>query len=167
MKPARIVLIEDNPADVFLVELALKENGVAQELTKFKSGEEGMKVLCSPTQENEFVPDAILLDLNTPQSDGFEVLAKLKQCPRLAGVPIAVITSSYAIARQAPYRSPRQPVHSEAYAVKGVSRHCGAKRQRNVGGRGEDSTNMSFLEAVGGQTAPASCSACHPLTDSQ
>ena len=97
MKPARIVLIEDNPADVFLVELALKENGVAQELTKFKSGEEGMKVLCSPTQENEFVPDAILLDLNTPQSDGFEVLAKLKQCPRLAGVPIAVITSSYAM----------------------------------------------------------------------
>src|SRR5712691_650982 len=97
MKPARIVLIEDNPADVFLVELALKENGVAHELTKFKSGEEGVKVLCSATQENEFVPDAILLDLNTPQSDGFEVLAKLKQCPRLAGVPIAVITSSYAM----------------------------------------------------------------------
>jgi CheY-like chemotaxis protein len=43
------------------------------------------------------VPDAILLDLNTPQSDGFEVLAKLKQCPRLARVPIAVITSSNAI----------------------------------------------------------------------
>ena len=97
MKPARIVLIEDNPADVLLVELALKENGVAHELTKFKSGREGAEVLCSPAQENEFVPDAILLDLNTPQSDGFEVLAKLKQCPRLARVPIAVITSSYAI----------------------------------------------------------------------
>jgi len=97
MRAARIVLIEDNPADVFLVELALQENGVAHELTKFKSGKEGVEVLCSPAPENEFVPDAILLDLNTPKSDGFEVLVKLKECPRLARVPIAVITSSYAM----------------------------------------------------------------------
>ena len=38
MNPARIVLIEDNPADVFLIELALKENGIAYELTRFASG---------------------------------------------------------------------------------------------------------------------------------
>jgi chemotaxis family two-component system response regulator Rcp1 len=42
------------------------------------------------------VPDAILLDLNTPRSDGFQVLATLKQAPRFAGVPIAIITSSRA-----------------------------------------------------------------------
>jgi len=70
---------------------------VAHGLTKFKSGREGVEALCSPAQENEFVPDSIRLDLNTPQSDGFEVLAKLKQCPRLAHVPIAVITSSCAM----------------------------------------------------------------------
>jgi CheY-like chemotaxis protein len=38
----------------------------------------------------------ILLDLNTPRSDGFQVLIKLKQTPRLADVPIAILTSSQA-----------------------------------------------------------------------
>ena len=98
MKAAQIVLIEDNPADVFLVELALKESGVTHEMTKFKSGEEALRALCPPegTGTSAFVPDAILLDLNTPKSDGFQVLIKLKQTPRLARVPMAVITSSQA-----------------------------------------------------------------------
>ena len=98
MKPAQIVLIEDNPADVYLVELALKEKGITHEMTRFNSGEEALRVLC-PSEETEtsaFVPDAILLDLNTPKSDGFQVLSTLKQAPRLAGVPMAVLTSSQA-----------------------------------------------------------------------
>src|SRR5260370_3012176 len=98
MKEAQVVLIEDNPGDVFLVELALKESGVTDELTKFKSGEEALRALCPPEgiETSAFVPDAILLDLNTPKSDGFQVLIKLKQSPRLARVPMAVITSSQA-----------------------------------------------------------------------
>ncbi len=98
MKAVQIVLIEDNTADVFLVELALKESGITYELTKFKSGEEALRDLCPPegTGTNAFVPDAILLDLNTPKSDGFQVLIKLKQSPRLARVPMAIITSSQA-----------------------------------------------------------------------
>jgi chemotaxis family two-component system response regulator Rcp1 len=98
MKIAQIVLIEDNPADVFLVELALKEAGVACELTKFQSGEQALLLLCPPIcmGSDVFVPDAILLDLNTPSSDGFEVLITLKQTPRFAGVPMAVLSSSQA-----------------------------------------------------------------------
>src|ERR1700737_955171 len=96
MKAAQIVLIEDNPGDVYLVELALKESGVTCEMTKFKSGQEALEALCPPegTETSAFVPDAILLDLNTPQSDGFQILIKLKLSPRLARVPMAVITSS-------------------------------------------------------------------------
>src|SRR5438045_2753384 len=98
MKAAQIVLIEDNPADIFLVELALKESGIIYEMTKFKSGEEALRSLCTQegTERSAFVPDAILLDLNTPKSDGFQVLIKLRQSPRLAHVPIAIITSSQA-----------------------------------------------------------------------
>jgi chemotaxis family two-component system response regulator Rcp1 len=98
MKIAQVVLIEDNPADVLLVELALKEAGVACELTTFKSGEEALLLLCPPIGmgSDVFVPDAILLDLNTPRSDGFEVLITLKRTPRLAGVPMAVLSSSQA-----------------------------------------------------------------------
>jgi CheY-like chemotaxis protein len=98
MRMAQLVLIEDNPADVLLVEMALKEAGISYELTKFKSGEEALLVLCPPigTGSDLFVPDAILLDLNTPRSDGFEVLITLKRTPRLAGVPMAVLSSSKA-----------------------------------------------------------------------
>ena len=96
MKPAQIVLIEDNPADVLLVELALKENGIICHLTRFANGEEAVRILCGPEAPDSLVPDAILLDLNTPRSDGFQVLIKLKQSPRLMEVPIAIITSSRA-----------------------------------------------------------------------
>jgi two-component system, chemotaxis family, response regulator Rcp1 len=98
MKAAQIVLIEDNPADVYLVELALKESGVICEMTKFTSGEEALRALCPAegTETSALVPDAILLDLNTPKSDGFEVLIKMKLSPRLAHVPMAIITSSQA-----------------------------------------------------------------------
>src|ERR1043166_2184671 len=98
MSASQIVLIEDNPADVLLVQLALKENHVSCQLTTFSSGREALRTLCPPAgaETNTFVPDAILLDLNTPKSDGFEVLDKLKQTPHLAHVPVAIITSSRA-----------------------------------------------------------------------
>ena len=96
MNPVQIVLIEDNPGDVFLFEMALKENDIPCELTRFNNGAEALLALCAPETANAFVPDAILLDLNTPRSDGFQVLIKLKQFPRLSQVPLAVITSSQA-----------------------------------------------------------------------
>lgn len=98
MSPHRVVLIEDNPADVLLVQKALEANDVACEMTQFDNGQEALKVLCPPggTEANVFVPDAILLDLNTPKSDGFNVLVRLKNTPHLAGVPIAIFTSSQA-----------------------------------------------------------------------
>jgi CheY-like chemotaxis protein len=96
MNTSQIVLIEDNPADVFLVEMALKENDVTFHMTIFHSGQDAVRALCShPGIEiTAFVPDAILLDLNTPKSDGFQVLIRLKNTPHLAQVPIAIITSS-------------------------------------------------------------------------
>lgn len=94
MKPAQIVLIEDNPADVVLVRLALNENGIAHVLTHFESGEEAARSLSAGSESESFVPDAILLDLNTPGTDGFEALQKLREYPRLSDVPIAILTSS-------------------------------------------------------------------------
>ncbi len=98
MNPAHIVVIEDNPADVFLIEMALKENGILYLMTNFSNGEQALSVLCPPegSEINSLVPDVILLDLNTPKSDGFEVLGKLKQHAPLAGVPVAILTSSQA-----------------------------------------------------------------------
>jgi CheY-like chemotaxis protein len=61
----------------------------------FESGRDAVRVLCSAA-DDLVVPDAILLDLNTPSTDGFEALHQLKDCPRLSRVPIAILTSSRA-----------------------------------------------------------------------
>lgn len=98
MNTAHIVLIEDNSADVLLFEMALKQNDIPYELLRFKNGQDALDSLCRAEGANAqaFHPDAILLDLNTPKSDGFEVLRILRQTPHLADVPIAIITSSQA-----------------------------------------------------------------------
>jgi len=95
MKLPEIVLIEDNPGDVFLVELALKQNQIAHTLTHFESARDAVEVLCG-TSPGSAPPDLILMDLNTPRMDGFDALIQLKQSARLAGVPIAILTSSQA-----------------------------------------------------------------------
>lgn len=97
MNVVQIVLIEDNLADVVLVEMALKENDIPFELTRFEDGGTAVNALCSRGGESgTFHPDAILLDLNTPGSDGFDVLGKLRRHPHLADVPIAILSSSQA-----------------------------------------------------------------------
>jgi CheY-like chemotaxis protein len=94
MKTAQVVLIEDNPADVDLVKLALREAGVECEITLYSNGTDALTALAAPNLS--FQPSAILLDLNTPRTDGFEVHLKLRQLPRLSQVPIAILTSSRA-----------------------------------------------------------------------
>ncbi len=95
MSLAQIMLVEDNPADVYLIKLALKEKGIPFELTHFTNGSDALTSLSAPL-EDAVIPDVILLDLNLPKTDGFELLALLRQAPRLSEVPIAILTSSKA-----------------------------------------------------------------------
>ncbi len=102
VRPAEIVIIEDNQADMFLVKVALEEYAIQYALTWFRNGLEAVLALCAPVaRENTPCPDIILLDLNTPRSDGFEILAKLQHTPRLAGAQIAILTSSRTLADHA------------------------------------------------------------------
>lgn len=88
-KTARIVLVEDNPGDVLLVRKALQEKGVAADLTCF---EDGPKALTSLAQQE--VPDLIVLDLNLPKVEGFDVLNTIRSTPKLSAVPVVILTSS-------------------------------------------------------------------------
>ena len=87
----RIVLVEDNPADVYLIRRALREKGIEFEMTCFEDGEKALKALSEQARE---APDLILLDLNLPQTQGVEVLGKIRSMPKLADVPIGILTSS-------------------------------------------------------------------------
>jgi CheY-like chemotaxis protein len=90
---ARILLVDDNDADVRLVEKCLQARAISYELIRFEDGEQAMREISGePTLD----PDLILLDLNLPRVEGFDVLAKMRTIPRLVGVPIGVLTSSNA-----------------------------------------------------------------------
>lgn len=89
---SRIVLVEDNPADVYLIEMALAHENIAYELERYESGEEAVDALARQSTSED--PDIILLDLNTPRGDGIETLKAIQQTPRYVDIPTAIITSS-------------------------------------------------------------------------
>ena len=91
--PARILLIEDNPADVFLIKEALRTHGIDYRLQWFSDGEEALNHI-ETLNEFSIPPELILLDLNLPKVDGKEVLAYIRRNPRLVNTPVAVLTSS-------------------------------------------------------------------------
>lgn len=90
-----IFLVEDNKADVRLIQEALKNSSVPHEVVTVRNGMDAMAYL---RQEGDYVdalrPDLILLDLNLPKKDGREVLAEIKADPKLKRIPVVVLTTS-------------------------------------------------------------------------
>lgn len=87
----RILLVEDNPADAYLVEEALRTHGIDFEIRWLRDGEQALAMIAAGDFE---LPDLVLLDLNLPRVDGKEVLTLIRQTPELAGTPVAIMTSS-------------------------------------------------------------------------
>jgi two-component system, chemotaxis family, response regulator Rcp1 len=92
-----ILLIEDNPADARLTELAFKEDKNSIRLSVSRDGVEAMDFLRKVGKYASAPrPDFILLDLNLPKKDGREVLAEIKSDSKLKGIPVAILTASEA-----------------------------------------------------------------------
>ena len=91
----RILLVEDNPADVRLLQEAFRESPEPYELHTVMDGEAAMDFL---HRRNEHAdkprPDLVLLDINLPKRNGHDVLQMLKQTPGLIRIPVLMLTSS-------------------------------------------------------------------------
>ena len=91
----RILLIEDNLADVMLIEEALSEHEVLADLEILTDGEAAYnywdQFLSSPAMPR---PDLVLLDLNLPKRGGLEVLQRIREIPLCAALKVMVISSS-------------------------------------------------------------------------
>jgi two-component system, chemotaxis family, response regulator Rcp1 len=94
---AEILLVEDNAGDARLAVEALAEGSTPHRLSIVKDGVEALSFLRQQAKHaNAPRPDLILLDLNLPKKDGWEVLAELKEDPGLKTIPVVVLTTSEA-----------------------------------------------------------------------
>ncbi len=95
VKPAEILLVEDNAGDVLLTREALKGSKIANNLHVVRDGEEAMEFLYRRGKyANSLPPDLILLDLNLPRKDGREVLDEIKTDDNLKKIPVVILTTS-------------------------------------------------------------------------
>lgn len=91
----RILVIEDNPADVELARESLEEVAPGVELHVARDGVEAIEFLRRRGEFNQApTPDLVLLDLNLPRKNGREVLREVKADPVLRKIPIVVFTGS-------------------------------------------------------------------------
>ncbi len=92
-----IFLIEDNRADVRLIQEAFKGSTIPCEIAVARDGVAAMDYLKErAASASAVLPDLILLDLNLPKKDGREVLAEIKANPDLRHIPVVVLTTSRA-----------------------------------------------------------------------
>jgi CheY-like chemotaxis protein len=95
-RPVRVLLVEDNPADVRLLREALSDGKVDIELSVAGDGEEAIERLLASIEEPSRRPDLVLLDLNLPRKTGGDVLAEVKANPVLRRIPVIVLSGSAA-----------------------------------------------------------------------
>jgi len=96
-EPIEILIVEDNAADLMIMQEALLDTCFPANVHKAANGEDAMKFLrrvgdCSAAPR----PHLIILDLNMPRKNGHEVLEEIKSDRLLLRIPVIVLTTSQA-----------------------------------------------------------------------
>ncbi|HNZ29262.1 MAG: Response regulator rcp1 [Candidatus Aerophobetes bacterium ADurb.Bin490] len=90
-----ILLVEDNSADIKLIEECFKDLTIKCNINVATDGEQAVDILKrNGTHLNDVRPDVVLLDLKIPKKDGFEVLSEIKSDTSLSGIPVIILSSS-------------------------------------------------------------------------
>lgn len=98
MNETDILLIEDNPTDVELILRTLKKQNFDFKVQVVNDGAQAMIVLSelsnSLSENSGVIPRVILLDLDMPKVDGFQVLRMIKGDKFIKTIPVVILTSS-------------------------------------------------------------------------
>jgi len=91
----RILIVEDNQADIFLIREAISHADLPSHLEFATDGEKAIEIIVTADRSDTVaVPDLVLLDLNLPRLTGSEVLQHIRRSRRCAATPVLVVTSS-------------------------------------------------------------------------
>ena len=94
-KKLEILMVEDNPGDAFLISELLGELGNTIHLTLVKDGREALDIFTKAGRhKNVPSPDFVILDLNLPKVNGFDVLSYMKTKSELRSIPVVIMTGS-------------------------------------------------------------------------
>jgi CheY-like chemotaxis protein len=94
-QPIEILLVDDNDDDIVLLKESLRDSRLINLLSVVHDGEEALAYL---RREGPFAnapaPGLVLLDINMPRMNGFELLREMKADPRLRAIPVVMLTTS-------------------------------------------------------------------------
>jgi len=92
---ARILVIEDNRSDVFLLERALNKQDLQFDLVHLLNGSDALAFIRRQgAYANAAIPNLILVDLNLSKYTGEDILREIRSARHLGGVPVCVWSSS-------------------------------------------------------------------------
>ena len=95
VRPARVLVIEDNGSDVFLLKQALNQQNVLFELTHLADGDQALAFIHREGAYGDApIPDLILVDLNLSKYNGEEILREVHDAKHLAQALVCVWSSS-------------------------------------------------------------------------
>jgi CheY-like chemotaxis protein len=87
-----ILLVDDSRDDAELAVIALREAGITGPIDVVRDGEEAIEYLIG--SDTRSLPTCVLLDIKLPKVNGFEVLQRIRECPRTRSLPVIMLTSS-------------------------------------------------------------------------
>jgi CheY-like chemotaxis protein len=94
-KPLSVLLVEDNPTDVFVIKSVLEACGLDLDLRIASDGQDALQYFEDMARNSDCQrPALVLLDLNLPKVPGIEVLRHLRKESACAHLPVIVVTSS-------------------------------------------------------------------------
>jgi CheY-like chemotaxis protein len=93
-----LLVVEDDPSDVFIIQRALRKSKVSHSLQVVTDGQMAINYLAGHGKFGDRtqypLPSLIFLDLKIPYKHGFEVLEWVRQQPSLQDCPVVVLSSS-------------------------------------------------------------------------
>ena len=96
-----VLLAEDNPAEINLFQIAMRDSGIHAPVKIVNTGQEVLSFLAAEGEfsyrDGSHLPELIILDLNLPLLNGFEVLTFLRREEVYSQLPIIIFTSSESI----------------------------------------------------------------------
>lgn len=94
VKEFSVTMIEDRPSDVKSFRRVMSEIPVDTDITGIRTVEAGIRAMVNTVESRRECPDLIVLDLDLPAFNGFNVLSYFERNFRLRSVPVIIFTAS-------------------------------------------------------------------------